>query len=300
MPQTSLTADQTSAGLTSPQTPPTSPEPRSFFEWTPPKLTRGEKKEAKKEAKRAAKAHQQALRSGPLVGGVIIDPSPSVDTSTSPPASRPSAVPQALRANTPSNEQLNADAEYQQTWSLEKLLQYIIDHDILLHPDDKEMARNFLQDRRTMMTFLNKIEAVKNGGEIPSAEEISSAEGLAARNGSLLTRPFDWTKDDFMEVIGLRGSDNEAEIPNVEWEDEGSTDKGKGAMTRSREWEAEEGPSPSLRDPAIRKKTAKSSTKSPVKESVLSEIEEADDEGEMTAMTRISQGAAAAADDDGK
>lgn len=238
-----------SAGLASPQTPSSSSNQQGNLSLNTSATSKVAEKGAKKEAKRVAKqkAHEEAMKNGPPVGGLIFDPTASAKTTIGPAAPMYPVTPRVAHFVAPGNDKRNDVAEPQSKWVLPRLLDYIVEHDIMIAPEDRIVARNHLKDRNTITTFLDQMVAAEHGGEIPSAEDISSAEAIAERNGSLIIKPLDWTKGDFMEVLGLSSKAKEVATRNVEWQDDGSGSKGKKVITPNMKWEDKRAPPPLIK-----------------------------------------------------
>ncbi len=208
-----------SSNMTSPRTPSKQyqqaekpPIPKSTFsDWssTDSKEARKEQKKAakreRKEAKQQAKklAHEEAKEKGPNVGGLIFDPAVSASTTKSPVAK------ETASSTRPANTIGEGIPQSKQDWSLDRIMQYIIDYNICLSAEDKTKARACIADRSSLAAFLTKVES-----EI-TAEEVAEAEALVGRVDSPVLRPLDWSRDDFMGVIGLGKKEKEGMAPKV-------------------------------------------------------------------------------------
>ena len=220
MSQTSsVTTSFSSNGSTSPLTPSDSPKQSKKSPRTPSRLSKSSlkeskeaEKEARKEAKRESKeakkeakkiAHEEARKRGPNVANLIFDPASPGSTNTSPTSKKSGSSTPRSPSIVLAEDQLPSIANLRRKWSHDKLVNYIIEHNILLKPEDRLAAKAHLADRNTILTFLDKVESVESGGDGPTPEEIAEAEEIGRRKGSPIIKPLDWSKDNFMEVIGL-------------------------------------------------------------------------------------------------
>ena len=207
-----------------------------------------ERKESKKEAKRTA--YEAALKNGPHVSGLIFNPYTPTNsiamstTSDEIPVTAPSsplleaaagAPPEPTEEQKPAvglglveesdhEEQPDIDdaaflEEALRYWTYDRLMEYIIENNLLLTPEEKIAARSHLADKKRMSTLLDKVGAAAQGGEMPTDKEIAEAEEILERKGKSIINPEDWSKDSFLEIIGLIGSkDEEDSASDLEYE----------------------------------------------------------------------------------
>ena len=194
-----------------------------------------ELKEAKEKAKKAA--YEAALNTTSGEAPVTVPKLSLPEAAGAPPETtedqKPAETePELVRESDPtqdSNQEEQPDIIYddayleeaKRCWTYDRLVEYITENNLLLSPDDKIAARSHLADKKKMSTFLDKLEAVEQGGEMPTDEEIAEAEEIAERKGKSIIDPEDWSKDNFLEVIGLVSSkDGEGPASQSEKESE--------------------------------------------------------------------------------